>query len=59
VDVRVPYEGYLAVRNLGVLVAPAATVTGGRRPQPTIKVISIVPLVGNSALCQQPKQYNG
>jgi hypothetical protein len=55
----VPYECYLAVRNLGVLVAPAASVTGGSRPQPTIGVISIVPLVGNSAPCQQQKQYNG
>jgi hypothetical protein len=55
----VPYEDYPAVRNLGVLAATAATVTGGRRPQPTIKVFSIVPLVGNSAPCQQPKQYNG
>jgi hypothetical protein len=42
-----------------VLVAPAATVTGGRRPQPTIRVFSIVRLVGNSAPCQKPKQYNG
>jgi hypothetical protein len=59
VEVRVPYEDYLAVRNLGVLVATAATVTGGRRPQPTIRVFSIVPLVGNSVPCQQPEQYNG
>src|SRR5215218_4198491 len=57
VDVRVPYEDYLTVRNLGMLVNPAATRVRG--PRPTIGVFGSVPLDGNSAPCEQQKQYNG
>ena len=42
-----------------MLVAPAATVTDGRGPRPTIGVFGSVPLVGNYAPREQPKHYNG